>query len=590
MPLAQHRFGRFWSTPKGVLTKTAPDGPYEGILHRAFVVARDVTRTFPFPVSSKTLAFAASTVAFFRKIVSMSAFAQNLYAAEEDAATRVQPAASTPTALPAPTAASLPPAVALAPAAQSNVGFSSPSDAKIAASQPLEPALEQMLRTSQISQDLIQIIRVQGVNDRETFVSLADSVPEFREAAKDLFGIDTAKGPQHRLMQARIVKAWNASKHYSEAQLKVDANAKAHGETITMPSSDWMSLIDQFRAKYGAHIHESCLPAQSYYEAFEEKLADGQLGAETLAQVISFAEEEHQRSQKPEPSRHLGLHLDSTLTIQTRRRYISSAPTSTEELRDKYVIMSNMWLLAQMRQPGRHLYADLTPQTWSDLLSELLSTRNFRLDREVGGVKLVVPQWSHCLEYEFQIRKEAISLTRSRGLSIQSALWSVYRNEHHRMEHWVTLLTIANAASSMSVPPAVASQMAAMQKRMTALENRDRSRTPAPRQSAKAATQQSANSKGQGKGKKPKGSKGKGKSSASANPQTAGFKKFHIIKGVPAVSAHFDPRDGQQPGICYNFNSNKACPTTPCSRLHVCIGCGKVATPYDNCGCLERYT
>ena len=453
MPLAQHRFGRFRSTPKGVLTKTAPDGPHEGILHRAFVVARDVTRTFPYPVSSKTLAFAASTVAFFRKIVSMSAFAQNLYAAEEDAATRVQPAATTPTALPAPTAASLPPAVALAQAAQSNVGFSRPPDAEIAASQPLEPALEQMLRTSQISEDLIQIIRVQGVNDRETFVSLADSVPEFREAAKDLFGIDTAKGPQHRLMQARIVKARNASKHYSEAQLKVDANAKAHGETITMPSSDWMSLIDQFRAKYGAHIHESCLPAQSYYEAFEEKLADGQLGAETLAQVISFAEEEHQRAQKPEPSRHLGLHLDSTLTIQTRRRYISSAPTSTEELRDKYVIMSNMWLLAQMRQPGRHLYADLTPLTWSDLLSELLSTRNFRLEREVGGVKLVVPQWSHCLEYEFQIRKEAISLTRSRGLSIQSALWSVYRNEHHRMEHWVTLLTIANAASSMSVHP-----------------------------------------------------------------------------------------------------------------------------------------
>ena len=220
-----------------------------------FVVARDVTRTFPYPVSSKTLAFAASTVAFFRKIVSMSAFAQNLYAAEEDAAT-------TPTALPAPTAATLPPAVSLAPAAQSNVGFSRPPDAEIPASQPLEPALEQMLRTSQISEDLIQIIRVQGVNDRETFVSLADSVPEFREAAKDLFCIDTAKGPQHRLMQARIVKAWNASKHYSEAQLKVDANAKAHGETITMPSSDWMSLIDQFRAKYGCS-HTRVLPSST---------------------------------------------------------------------------------------------------------------------------------------------------------------------------------------------------------------------------------------------------------------------------------------------------------------------------------------
>ena len=280
----------------------------------------------------------------------------------------------------------------------------------------------------------------------------------------------------------------------------------------------------------------------------------------------------------------------------------SHPPTSTEELRDKYVIMSNMWLLAQMRQPGRHLYADL--------LSELLSTRNFRFRaRSVEGVKLVVPQWSHCLEYEFQIRSNSSSLSGLTALNMNfkfgKRLSLLRAPEAYRFNPHCGPFTVTNttgwSTGSRSLrlptlhrpclyPPAVASQMAAMQKRMTALENRDRSRTPAPRQSAKAATQQSANSKGQSKGKKPKGSKGEGKSSASANPRTAGFKKFHIIKGIPAVSAHFDPRDGQQPGICYNFNSNKACPTTPCPRLHVCISCGKVATPYDNCGCLERYT
>ena len=47
-----------------------------------------------------------------------------------------------------------------------------------------------LLRTALISEELISIIQVQGINDRETFVSLADSVLEFREAAKDLFGID----------------------------------------------------------------------------------------------------------------------------------------------------------------------------------------------------------------------------------------------------------------------------------------------------------------------------------------------------------------------------------------------------------------
>ena len=66
-------------------------------------------------------------------------------------------------------------------------------------------------------------------------------------------------------------------------------------------------------------------------------------------------------------------------------------------------------------------------------------------------------------------------------------------------------------------------------------------------------TQQSASSKGRGKGKKSKGTKGKGRPSAPATPHAAGSKKFHTIKGILAVSDHFDPRDGQQPGICYNF-------------------------------------
>ena len=34
-------------------------------------------------------------------------------------------------------------------------------------------------------------------------------------------------------------------------------------------------------------------------------------------------------------------------------------PTTTEELRTTCRIMTNIWLLAQMRQPGRHLFADL---------------------------------------------------------------------------------------------------------------------------------------------------------------------------------------------------------------------------------------
>ena len=57
--------------------------------------------------------------------------------------------------------------------------------------------------------------------------------------------------------------------------------------------------------------------------------------------------------------------------------------------------------------------------------------------------------------------------------------WTIHKNEQQRMDHRATLLIIDNTASSSTVPSAVASQMAAMQKQIAALQNRDRSRTPA---------------------------------------------------------------------------------------------------------------
>ena len=121
-----------------------------------------------------------------------------------------------------------------------------------------------------------------------------------------------------------------------------------------------MCPMDRFRAKSGEFLQNTLL-SQSYYESFEEKLADGQLSAETLARVLCISEEESQRSLKPEPSRQMGLHLDATLTIQTRS-------TTTEDLRDKYTMMSNMWLLAQLRQRGCTPHSDLTPHTLGDIL------------------------------------------------------------------------------------------------------------------------------------------------------------------------------------------------------------------------------
>ena len=74
--------------------------------------------------------------------------------------------------------------------------------------------------------------------------------------------------------------------------------------------------------------------------------------------------------------------------------------------------------------------------------------KNFLLEREIASTRMIVPNWTHCLEFEFQLRKEALRLTREEGQSIWRALWAAYRDPHRRIEHWLTLLTIANSGGS----------------------------------------------------------------------------------------------------------------------------------------------
>ena len=50
--------------------------------------------------------------------------------------------------------------------------------------------------------------------------------------------------------------------------------------------------------------------------------------------------------------RQYGLSLDSKLTITTKRRVVASEPANEKELRDKYAILTNLWLLGTLSYFG----------------------------------------------------------------------------------------------------------------------------------------------------------------------------------------------------------------------------------------------
>ena len=90
----------------------------------------------------------------------------------------------------------------------------------------------------------------------------------------------------------------------------------------------------------------------------------------------------------------------------------------------KYVVMTNLWLLAQMWQPGRTIYQDLDRCTFTDFLDTLLDKDNFNFYKEIDGRPVVSLCWSYCLSDELELRKEAIKLCKEQSFGIQAALWA----------------------------------------------------------------------------------------------------------------------------------------------------------------------
>ena len=94
-------------------------------------------------------------------------------------------------------------------------------------------------------------------------------------------------------------------------------------------------------------MHDSEVPGQSNFEAYEEKLSDSMLLPENLCQVTSLAYENKDMAREPEPSRHSWAELRFRRSRSTPREG-SSFPCG------RHVAVSHVWALSGTmgQQPG----------------------------------------------------------------------------------------------------------------------------------------------------------------------------------------------------------------------------------------------
>ena len=230
--------------------------------------------------------------------------------------------------------------------------------------------------------------------------------------------------------------------------------------------------------------------------------------------------------------------------------------------------------------------------TFADFLDVLLSEKNFLLIKAIGTTRVIRPDWSLCMGYEFELRKEALRLVREKGFSIQRALWGAYNNDTHRLENFLNFMKLDRLDDAEGDKKIQQLQNAnqRLEKKVSDLERAMRSRSPRGKGNRKgqqyslpAPAPYNANetkTKGKGKGKK---GKGRGKTNTGAGGQISTFSELMKIKAPnrPNLCAQAKAK----PGVCFRWQSSQ-CTEPSCPFTHVCIGCGG-SSPYDQCKCLR---
>ena len=170
----------------------------------------------------------------------------------------------------------------------------------VANSERLELAFESLVRSLKVNDSVIDAMRVNEVTDRALFKDLAQDEQQLKNCAKAC-GIDTSEAaefPGQREM-AKVIVAWRQAKTQSEVKAAPDAAARAHGGN----SDDPYHGLEQPHGEIPRHLRpDLCddeLLAKSYYEDFEESLAECSLEAGRLRDVVSEEEAQNQRESRP---------------------------------------------------------------------------------------------------------------------------------------------------------------------------------------------------------------------------------------------------------------------------------------------------
>ena len=112
--------------------------------------------------------------------------------------------------------------------------FTKFDDAQVSGQPPISQELVTLLTVATVHKSVLDGFRALDVALCGRFCSLADDLPDLREALSGMFNVDKKHGLLHRLQASKLVEVWSQAKYRAETQQRLSLQ---HEHTGCLSSS-----------------------------------------------------------------------------------------------------------------------------------------------------------------------------------------------------------------------------------------------------------------------------------------------------------------------------------------------------------------
>lgn len=366
------------------------------------------------------------------------------------------------------------------------------------------------------------------------FSTYADSRGEVRQALRNDLNMEPVD-QQARAAIAAVVSAWESCREYSAKQSELKAEARVMGVVRPVTQTERQAMRSAFEQAYGS-IEETVEPSDDYISSKTEEIESGEVVASVLSEVTS------KRS-----ARTMGIQttVDTTGHVRLiKQKSKGDMPQNTEQLRTTLRIEGNMWCFLGTKYKNKVFFQGMTPEIWLTYSNYLLGEKCYLMQVPTPGkgkgktdLSALRPPWIVVLNYEYEMRREAVKRASRESRSLHDTLMEVMKDFQLKEQYF-------------TAPIALSARESSPWKRQQFWDQDDNNKW------------QKNDGKGQwrGRGKNGKGKKGeKGEKGDKGNK--GGGKDGKSGKGTTGRTA-----DGRL--ICYAYN-NEGC-DGKCGMVHCC--------------------